>query len=723
MLSTFSSYQFYTRDMPKTLGRIAAEPMNKRDADYYQAHIHGVKTLDDFMGNYRLYSYALKAYGLEDQIGSRALIRKVLASDLTDTDSFANKLSDERYRALAQAFTFSTASAAAATPTAQTTDQSDRIVEAYSENRIRAGQALSATTKAYTDTIGSVTSVDSFLDNPSLFNVALTAVGIDPSIASRQFIRDVLTGNAADGPAANGNNRYTALAAMLPFQADGSVPATGLQSAEQANTTVYAYLQQKGAAASPQTAAYQVSYYDSLVATVSTADEFVQSPRLLDVALTSVGLNPNVENPAYVWQVLTSDPADPSSILSQMPTDTDAARTRKAQLVELASRYNFDTQGNLPAGQPAQSDAARRATIDGYFANYQTGAESDDRLASVLFKAGASIVSSALQFVSNPKLFDYALKAFDLDPTAESHTTIMKVLRSDPSDPTSFVNSLKDDRYVKLAAAFNFGEDGKLATPRMAQTDANLLDTANRYAALLGDKPRADAIAAAKKETADYKTALSTAIDISDFVGNKTIVTYALKAYGLDKDDLSQKDLTAILTSDLSDPKSFANASRDRRYVELAAAYSFTTTGAIKHNAPESQTARGLMEIQDFYLRQQMEEEAGADNQGVRLALYFRRTAPDLTSVYGILADTALLDVVKTAVGLPAESGQADIEVQKKTIEKKLDLQTLKDPRGLERFIGRFLALYDAQNATSSPSAAAIILGASDGSASAGGLF
>ena len=723
MLSTFASYQFYTRDMPKTLDRIASDPTTKRDADYYQSHIHEVKTLDDFMGDYRLYSYAMKAYGLEDQIGSRALVRKVLASDLTDKNSFANKLSDERYRALAKAFTFSTASAVKATPSAQTTDQSDRIVEAYSENRIRSGQALSATTKAYTDTIGNVTSVDAFLDDSTLFNVALTAVGINPAIASRQFIRDVLTGSAADGPAANGDDRYTALAAMLPFHADGSVPAGGLQSTDQSNTTAYAFLSQKGAAMSPRGAAYQVDYYDSLVSTVSTADEFVANPRLVDVALTSVGLNPNVETPAYIWQVLTSDPADPNSTLNTMPTDTDAARTRKAQFEQLASSYNFDTQGNVPAGLTAQNEEARKATVDGYFANYQNGVQSDDRLASVLFKAGASIVSSALAFVSNPKLFDYALKAFDLDPAKESRTTIMRVLRSDPSDPTSFVNSLKDERYVKLAAAFNFGADGKLATPRIAQTAENQVDTADRYAALLGDKPTTDALKSAKQETEAYRAALSTAIGISDFVANKTIATYTLKAYGLDKERLSQKDLTAILTSDLSDPKSFANASGDRRYVELAAAYSFTTTGAIKRDDAQAQTARGVLETQDFYLRQQLEEEAGADNQGVRLALYFRRTAPSLTSVYEILADTALLDVVKTAVGLPDESGQADIDIQKRTIEKKLDLNTLKDPKGLELFIGRFLALYEAQNNASSPSAAALILGASDGSSSVGGLF
>ena len=47
----------------------------------------------------------------------------------------------------------------------------------------------------------------------------------------------------------------------------------------------------------------------------------------------------------------------------------------------------------------------------------------------------------------------------------------MRVLRSDPSDPSSYANSLGDDRYVKLAAAFNFGlvrSNGFRSTKRTA---------------------------------------------------------------------------------------------------------------------------------------------------------------------------------------------------------------------------------------------------------------
>ena len=97
MLSTFTTYQLYTRDQSRVLDRIAAEPVNQRLADYYRKTIGDVTSVKEFMDDYKLYSYAMTAYGLEDQIDSRALIRKVLESDLADEKSFANQLSDERF--------------------------------------------------------------------------------------------------------------------------------------------------------------------------------------------------------------------------------------------------------------------------------------------------------------------------------------------------------------------------------------------------------------------------------------------------------------------------------------------------------------------------------------------------------------------------------------------------------------------------------------------------
>jgi len=104
----------------------AAEPGVKSASAYYQANIGKVTSIQDFVGNYRLLSYALDAYGLGDQINAKALIAKVLEGGVglgdqinakaliakvleggvTNPKSLANTWSDSRWKAFAAAFDF-----------------------------------------------------------------------------------------------------------------------------------------------------------------------------------------------------------------------------------------------------------------------------------------------------------------------------------------------------------------------------------------------------------------------------------------------------------------------------------------------------------------------------------------------------------------------------------------------------------------------------------------
>ena len=124
MLSTIADYTRLTKDMGKSLTQVAAQPDVSRDTDYFLSHIGNVKTIDDFLKDYRLYSYAMKAFGLSDMTYAKAFMRKVLTEGVSDSKSFANKLTDTRYRQFAAAFNFAalgdkaTQTAAATTGTA-----------------------------------------------------------------------------------------------------------------------------------------------------------------------------------------------------------------------------------------------------------------------------------------------------------------------------------------------------------------------------------------------------------------------------------------------------------------------------------------------------------------------------------------------------------------------------------------------------------------------------
>ena len=113
----------------------------------------------------------------------------------------------------------------------------------------------------------------------------------------------------------------------------------------------------------------------------------------------------------------------------------------------------------------------------------------------------------------------------------------------------------------------------------------------------------------------------------------------------------------------------------DRRYRDFAETFNFARYG-------ETATAftRTQQGTADLYVRQTMEINAGNENEGVRLALYFQRKAPELSSVYSILADRALLEVVQTALSIPPEASFQSIDRQAEEISKRIDLEDFKDP-------------------------------------------
>ena len=94
MVSTIASYQLISRNLVRSLEQTARKPDVSRDTSYYLAHIGEVKSVDEFIKDYRLFSYAMKAHGLSDMTYAKAFLRKVLTEGISSSTSFANKLVD-----------------------------------------------------------------------------------------------------------------------------------------------------------------------------------------------------------------------------------------------------------------------------------------------------------------------------------------------------------------------------------------------------------------------------------------------------------------------------------------------------------------------------------------------------------------------------------------------------------------------------------------------------
>lgn len=229
-----------------------------------------------------------------------------------------------------------------------------------------------------------------------------------------------------------------------------------------------------------------------------------------------------------------------------------------------------------------------------------------------------------------------------------------------------------------------------------------MLDTTTSYRLITRDLSRSLGLKAKEPqvalESAYYMKKIGAVRSIDDFLKDTRLFKFAMTAFGLEDMAHAKGFVRKILTEGIDSPKSLANRLTDDRFKAFARTFDF----AAKGEATTASAATGQAVV-DRYVRQTLETSAGEENDGVRLALYFQRTAPTVKSAYGLLADEALWTVVKTVLGFPAEMANADITKQAAAVNKRLDVSSLSDPEKLKRFITRFTAMWDAQNVQSSP--------------------
>jgi len=76
----------------------------ERDLEYFRENISTALTAEDLVADRRLLSVALGAFGLSDEIGKKAFIRRILDDGTESTDAFANRLNDPRWRDFSERF-------------------------------------------------------------------------------------------------------------------------------------------------------------------------------------------------------------------------------------------------------------------------------------------------------------------------------------------------------------------------------------------------------------------------------------------------------------------------------------------------------------------------------------------------------------------------------------------------------------------------------------------
>jgi hypothetical protein len=232
--------------------------------------------------------------------------------------------------------------------------------------------------------------------------------------------------------------------------------------------------------------------------------------------------------------------------------------------------------------------------------------------------------------------------------------------------------------------------------------------TVSSYQLVAADLPRALANTRSEptvaREAEYYLTHISQVKSIDDLLGDHRLFAFAMKAFGLEDMTYAKAFMRKVLSEGVDSNTAFARKLADTRYLEFAESFNFQRYGETA--TVFERTRQGTV---DRYVRQVMEEDAGSQNEGVRLALYFARKAPTIANHYGILADVALLKVVQTALGISPATAALDIDKQAEMISSKLDIDDLKDPDKVARFLNRFASLWDLGQGSSTSAPPALL--------------
>lgn len=204
--SSFLTYQSVVRDLPKALERKAAEPAVARDVARFTEAAASIQSVDDLLDDSRTYTFAVKAYGLDDLLYAKALLRRVIKEG-TGEDSYASKLADSHYLKLAGAFRVTDSGAPPPVFQAEALTVSQR----YRDRLASLGKSVSANVDSdvleYRIEMDRLTGVGEILDSDTALSFTLSAFGLDRQTFQLDAVRKVVTDEIA-ARAAGGAGSY-----------------------------------------------------------------------------------------------------------------------------------------------------------------------------------------------------------------------------------------------------------------------------------------------------------------------------------------------------------------------------------------------------------------------------------------------------------------------------------------------------------------------------------
>ncbi|KZK84253.1 hypothetical protein PsAD13_02292 [Pseudovibrio sp. Ad13] len=302
------------------------------------------------------------------------------------------------------------------------------------------------------------------------------------------------------------------------------------------------------------------------------------------------------------------------------------------------------------------------------------------------YEENFSKVETVDDLLNDYRLYTFVMKTMGLEDMSYARGMVRQVLVGGTEDEDALANTLNDTRFKDLAEAFPFNENGTIKGKfdwsdefldekivRYTNVPGKEIEDVDRLVDYYQRKIQRDVLFTTQllADPALYEV-VSVAYDVpSEIINGPKNERIAWFEENIDIDELKKP-------SELKDAV--------EKYKDNLV-------------AREEERTRNIV---DRYVQVSFEQDEGEQNEGVRLALNFQRTADSITSAYEILASPALYQVVRVALGLPESMVGADVDYQANIINERYDVEKFQDPQEVEKFIKKFVVLYDAQSGTGS---------------------
>ncbi|SFJ51709.1 DUF1217 domain-containing protein [Methylobacterium brachiatum] len=407
----------------------------------------------------------------------------------------------------------------------------------------------------------------------------------------------------------------------------------------------------------------EIQYFTDHIGKVKTLDDFMADHRLYTFAMKAYGLEDMIPSKGFMKKVLSGQPDVNGHVL--------ADRLQDERYRDFAAAFNFKGYGQDPSIPQHSDDPDIQSMIDAAGVNKtpleRRFAYDNDTISQIDYiRTMQPYMSSIDDIVGDWKVSSFVRTAVGLPP-------------ANPED-----DKFTQAEQIKSkfnAEAFQDGEGFRQLidqfTAERLKGRKSVVDPYFRPAGLY-----ADSDAEISKLTQYFQAKMSAVNSAKDIASDPVLFGVVVSTLGLSTATAKGLEAQTKLVASKLDVASLRDPRKLSQFLDR-----FT-----------SQRSEARTATVDAYIRQTLETDSGNENEGVRLALYFQRKAPSVRSAYGLLADPALAQVVRTALGLPPEAAKGSVEAQAKLIQRKLDISSLRDPQKLDQFIKRFTNMWDVQN-------------------------